>query len=68
MNFIAASLLLHSDEVIAFTLFEYLLNECKLRDVYVRDLEGLYRHCKIIEVVLIDKIPELYEHLSKHDI
>ena len=45
MNFIAATLLFHSDEYIAFGLFESLLIEFELQEVYMNDLKGLYKHC-----------------------
>ena len=41
MNFIAASLLIHSNEVMAFFLFETILNDFKLSEVYEGNLEGI---------------------------
>jgi hypothetical protein len=41
MNFIAASLLHHSNEVMAFYLFETILNDYKLKEVYLGNLEGV---------------------------
>ena len=35
MNFVVASLLLHSDEVIAFVMFEFLLDEYSLSEVFL---------------------------------
>lgn len=68
MNFIGACLLFHSNDVIAFHLFDYLLNELRLKDVYGKDLEGLYRHCKIIEALMQEKLNRLYLHLKRFDI
>lgn len=41
MNFIAASLLVHSNEVIAYYLFERLLKDYKLKEIYDGNLEGI---------------------------
>lgn len=68
MNFITAILLLHSDEVIAFELLEHLLNDYQLKDVYLNDLEGLHKHCKIIDALIFEKLPELSHHLKENGI
>lgn len=59
MNYIAAILLIHSDEVIAFQLLEHLLNDYQLSDVYINDLEGLHKHCRIIDALILEKLPKL---------
>ena len=48
MNNIIASLLFHSDEVIAFELAIRLLNDYHLKEVHMTHLPGLYYHCEII--------------------
>lgn len=68
MNFIAATLLYHSDEYIAFGLFEILLIDYDLQDVYMNGLSGLYKHSKIIDALINEKIPALHNHLVKHEI
>lgn len=68
MNFIAASLLYHSDEIIAFYLLERILNEYKYKDIYLNEMEGFHKHCRIIEYLLLEKIPLLYEHFQKNEI
>jgi hypothetical protein len=44
MNFIVASLLYHSNEVMAFWLFASLIEDCELRDIYMPGLPGLFKH------------------------
>jgi hypothetical protein len=68
MNFIAASLLFHSNEVIAFYLFESILNDYKLKDIYLGNLEGIQKHFSIIEAIINSELPELHKHLKNHDI
>jgi len=60
MNFIAASLLYHSDEISAFGLFESLLDEYELKHVYMSDLAGLYKHSKIIDALICERLPILH--------
>ena len=64
MNFIAAILLLHSDAVIAFGLFEILLDEYDLKEVYSGELTGFYKHCKILGALIGESLPELSEHFT----
>ena len=68
MNFIAACLLYHSDEIIAFGLFDALLNDYGLREVYTSELVGLFKHARIMEAILSEKLPDLYEHFMKYEI
>lgn len=63
MNFIGACLLLHSDEVLAFHFLETLLVEYELRQVYLGEFVGLYKHCKIVDALLQEKMPLLHLHL-----
>ena len=65
MNFIGACLLLHSDEVMAFHFLEMLLVEYELRHVYLGEFVGLYKHCKIIDALVGEKMPILHDHLKK---
>jgi hypothetical protein len=45
MNFIGAALLYHSDEVVSHYLFERLLKDYGLIDVYSDNLGGVDKHC-----------------------
>ena len=65
MNFIGACLLLHSDEVVAFHFLEMLLVEYELRHVYLGEFIGLYKHCKIIDALVGEKMPVLHDHLKR---
>ena len=56
MNFIAASLLYHSDPIIAFGIFEIILTDYELRDVYLDDLSGFYKHCKILDLLMSETL------------
>lgn len=62
MNFLSACLLYHSDEILAFYMLETFLSDYDLKDVYLSSFEGLYKHCKIIEALMKEKMPELHEH------
>jgi hypothetical protein len=66
MNFLSASLLIHSDEIISFYLLETLLSDYELKDVYMSGFEGLYKHCKIIDALLKEKMPKLYHHFKQN--
>ena len=62
MNFIVGSLLYHCSEVMAFWLFVSLLEDCELRDVYLKGLPGLYKHSEIIEMLIMDNLKDLFSH------
>eukprot|EP00347_Sterkiella_histriomuscorum_P006456 403352707 len=68
MNFLSACLLLHSDEVIAFYLLETLLSDYELKDVYMSGFEGLYKHCKIVDALLKEKLPNLQQHFKDNQV
>ena len=63
MNFIVAQLLLHCSETFAFWLFVALIEDCGLREVYEPQLTGLFKHCKIIDVLVQANFPDLDERL-----
>lgn len=63
MNFLGACLLLHSDEVIAFYFLESLLVDYELGEVYLGGFSGLYKHCKITDCLISEKLPVFYAHL-----
>jgi hypothetical protein len=66
MNFIAASLLLHSDAIIAFGLLEIMLDDFELKEVYTDQLIGLYKHCKILDSLIGETLPDLYQHFKNN--
>lgn len=57
MNNIAASLLFHTDEVLAFELAIRALNDYHLKEVHMIKLPGFYYHCELIEYIISDKLP-----------
>jgi hypothetical protein len=52
MNSIAASLLYHTNEVIAFELVIRLLNDYHLKEVHMVNLPGLYHHCDLLDAII----------------
>lgn len=62
MNNIAASLLFHTSEVIAFELVIRLLNDYHLKEVHMIKLPGFYYHCELLETIFADFMPELSDH------
>jgi len=49
MNNIAAALLFHTSEVIAFELVIRLLNDYHLKEVHMMELPGFKFHCRALE-------------------
>ena len=49
MNNIAAALLFHTSEVIAFELVIRLLNDYHLKEVHMMELPGFRFHCRALE-------------------
>ena len=52
MNCIAANLLYHTDEVLAFELCLRVLNDYHLKEVHMTRLPGLFIHCEILQHLL----------------
>jgi len=48
MNNIAACLLYHTNEIVAFELVIRLLNDYHLKEVVMTKLPGFYQHCEIL--------------------
>ena len=63
MNFLAASLLYHCDEVISFWLLVALTEERGLSQVYSPGLSGLHTHLERFTQVLSHTDPEIYKVL-----
>ena len=68
MNAFAGSILLHTDEVLAFELVIRTLNDYNLKEVHMAKLHGLYVHCDILQVLLQENLPKLNAHLSRLDV
>ena len=68
MNFIVGSLLWHASEVDAFWLFVALMEDFEMRDIYLPNLPGLYKHCQIIQLVMMEFLPKLHLLFAEHRI
>jgi hypothetical protein len=68
MNFIAAALLWHASESDCFWLFVALMEDYELRDNYLPNLPGLSKHSQIIDILTLEKMPDLYLHFAKHQV
>ncbi|CAG9322285.1 unnamed protein product [Blepharisma stoltei] len=68
MNFIVAALLWHSSEVDAFWLFIGLMEEYELRDIFLPRLPGLSKHCQIIQLLILDLLPNVHRQFAEHRI
>ncbi len=60
MNFIVGQLLVHCAEEVAFWLFISLLEDYEVRDNFEHGLPGLYKHCQIIDLLIMEQLPKLY--------
>ena len=77
MNYIAANLLYHADETLAFWLLEYNFKKYQIRDLYIasksifniifkgknKDFPGLSKHLQVIDMLIISQLPLLHSHL-----
>lgn len=63
MNYIAATLLWHSNEVDAFWLFVVLIEDYELRDNFSEGFPGLNKHYHAIDFLISNHLPQLYNHL-----
>jgi len=62
MNFLAAVFAFHAEEYITFWLLDLIFKEFSMRDVYLPELPGLAKHSQIINFLIFDKLPKLYNH------
>lgn len=62
MNYIVAALLLHCSEVIAFWLFVALIEDYELRDIYLPSLPGLFKHSQMIDILMEQHLPSVFNH------
>ena len=63
MNYIAATLLWHANEVDAFWLFVVLIEDFELRDNFISGLSGLNKHYHALDFLIHQNFPQIYTHL-----
>ncbi|CAJ2511749.1 Uu.00g073740.m01.CDS01 [Anthostomella pinea] len=68
MNFLIMPLLFNMPEEEAFCLLVRLMNQYKLRDLFIQDMPGLHMHLFQFERLLEDFEPALYCHLHRRSI
>ncbi|KAI1754695.1 RabGAP/TBC [Xylaria castorea] len=68
MNFLIMPLLFSMPEEEAFCLLVRLMNQYKLRDLFIQDMPGLHMHLYQFERILEDLEPALYCHLHRRGI
>lgn len=68
MNYIAGAILWHSTEYDAFWILVNLFEKYDLIDNFLPRLPGLFRHCRIIEVLTSETAPDLWLHLKERRI
>ena len=68
MNFIAGSLLYHCNEEAAFWLFVSLIEDYEMRDIYEPGLPGMFKHSQILQLLLLEHMPDLFKHFCKHNV
>ena len=59
MNYFAASILYHTDEVIAFELTIRALNDYHLKEIHMPRLPGLYFHCDVLSILVQENLKSL---------
>ncbi|EGR28744.1 TBC domain protein [Ichthyophthirius multifiliis] len=60
MNMIAASLLFHCEEYIAFWIFQMIFEKLEMRDIYKQHLPGLSKHTQLIDILILKNLPDLF--------
>lgn len=60
MNFVAGAILWHTGEPEAFWLLAHLMEDRDLRDNYSPQLPGLVKHCQIVQLLLMERLPKLH--------
>ncbi|KAI1498241.1 rab-GTPase-TBC domain-containing protein [Biscogniauxia marginata] len=68
MNFLIMPILFNMPEEEAFCLLVRLMNQYKLRDLFIQDMPGLHMHLYQFERLLEDLEPALYCHLHRRGI
>lgn len=65
MNFIAGALLYHCSEDVAFWLLVALMEDHEMREIYLPNFPGLYKHTQIIDLLLFENSRRLYQHFVR---
>ncbi|CAK7219278.1 hypothetical protein SCUCBS95973_003765 [Sporothrix curviconia] len=68
MNFLIMPMLFNMPEEEAFCLLVRLMNQYRLRDLFIQDMPGLHMHLYLFERLLEDLEPALYCHLHRRNI
>ncbi|CAK7562304.1 MAG: hypothetical protein SEPTF4163_000143 [Sporothrix epigloea] len=68
MNFLIMPMLFNMPEEEAFCLLVRLMNQYRLRDLFIQDMPGLHMHLYLFERLLEDLEPALYCHLHRKNI
>ncbi|KAL1898867.1 hypothetical protein Sste5346_003278 [Sporothrix stenoceras] len=68
MNFLIMPILFNMPEEEAFCLLVRLMNQYRLRDLFIQDMPGLHMHLYLFERLLEDLEPALYCHLHRRGI
>ncbi|KAI1842900.1 hypothetical protein JX265_012029 [Neoarthrinium moseri] len=68
MNFLIMPLLFNMPEEEAFCLLVRLMNQYKLRDLFIQDMPGLHMHLYQFERLLEDLEPAVYCHLNRRGV
>lgn len=53
---VAATLIYHAEEHIAFWLLVALLNKLKLREVFEPEMPGFHKHTQIVHMLIFNKL------------
>lgn len=61
MNFIAAIFCFHAEEYIAFWLLVRVFEIFEMRDIYMPKLPGLKKHTLIIDHLIKNHLPDIYD-------
>ncbi|KAL5251392.1 hypothetical protein ACHWQZ_G016932 [Mnemiopsis leidyi] len=68
LSFIVAVLLLHLEEEKAFALFSVVMKEYQFRDMFKKGFQMLQLKFYILERIIEDQMPDLWEHFQKHEL
>ena len=67
MNMIAATLLYHSDDYIAFWLLVALLNKKKIRCFFEPEMPGFSKHVHIMNSLIFETLSALHTHFYEQE-
>lgn len=66
MNFVLGSLFYHSSEVVAFWVFDILLNYYGAKKIYSIKLTGLHMHTQILDLLIEAVYPDVWVKMVVH--